>query len=142
MMNIRFFNETDRSTLREIYFESRIHAFPWIKRYLFQIDDFERDTEDEVIWVATEHDQPVGFISVWKPENFIHNLFVRPDMLGRGIGSALLREALNHIGRPAALKCVAQNTSARKFYLSKGWKVMGDGKSSRGRYLLMHYNGE
>ena len=141
-MDTRLFVESDRFALREIYLESRMHAFDWIGGALFSADDFDRDTEGEIIWVATCDARPVGFISVWEPANFIHNLFVHPNFVGKGAGSALLNECLNHIGRPAVLKCGAQNTKARDFYLSKGWKIVSDGDGPDGEYLLMHFDDE
>jgi len=101
--------------------------------------DFDRDTKGEKIWVVTDSMHPIGFISVWEPENFIHNLFVHPKLFGRGIGTALLKECLQNIGRPAALKCSETNSVAKDFYLSKGWRVVSDGSGPDGKYLLMHY---
>ena len=139
-MDTRLFNESDRKALREIYLQSRMHAFDWMDSYLFKADDFDRDTEGEIIWVATNGTNPVGFISVWEPDNFIHHLFVHPKVKGQGIGSALLNECLNNIGRPAALKCKQQNIKARDFYLSKGWKKVSDGNGPDGKYLLMQFD--
>ncbi len=141
-MDTRLFAESDRCALRELYLATRIHGFGWIDSSLFRADDFDRDTEGELIWVATFSHNSVGFISVWEPENFIHNLFVHPKVAGQGVGSALLNKCLNHIGRPAVLKCVAQNTKARDFYLSKGWKIVSDGDGPDGKYLLMHFDDE
>ena len=134
----RIFNEKDRGALREIYFESRINAFTWLDNSLFNKNDFDSDTDGECIWVATVNGKPVGFISVWEPENFIHNLFVHPSSTGGGIGSALLNVCLKKIGRPARLKCLEKNIDARNFYLSKGWKIVSYGDGPEGKYQLMH----
>lgn len=139
-MDTRPFAESDRFALREIYLQARIHAFDWMDGTLFRADDFDRDTEGEIIWVATNVTDPVGFISVWEPKNFIHNLFVHPKVIGKGVGSALLNECLKHIGRPASLKCGTQNIKARDFYLSKGWHIVSNGKGPDGKYHLMHYD--
>ncbi len=93
-MDTRLFAESDRCALREIYLESRMQAFGWMDSSLFRLDDFDRDTEGEIIWVAHQATNPVGFISAWEPENFIHNLFVHPKVAGQGVGSALLNECL------------------------------------------------
>lgn len=104
-----------------------------------KFNDFDHDTDGECIWVATEKKQPVGFISAWEPENFIHNLFVYPSNTGKGIGSALLHVCLNKIGRPASLKCLEKNSIARDFYLSKGWKITSHGEGPDGNYHLMQF---
>ncbi len=140
-MTIRPFVESDRSALRKIYLEARRHTFGWMDCSLIKEDDFDRDTEGEIIWVATdnEEDNPVGFISIWKPDDFVHSLYVHPKEIGQGIGSALLKECLKNIGRPASLKCAEQNTKARDFYLSKGWKTVSNGENPEGKYHLMHF---
>ena len=134
----RFFFEKDRSILQKIYLESRKNAFHWMDDSLFNRNDFDRDTDGECIWVATVDNHPVGFISVWIADNFIHNLFVRPSSIGKGIGSALLSACLKKIGRPASLKCLDKNISARNFYLSKGWKIVSYDDGPDGKYYLMH----
>lgn len=137
----RLFAESDRADLRQIYLRSRLRAFGWIDGPSLRLDDFDKSTEGETVWVALRDAKPVGFVSVWTAENFIHNLFVHPAVLGQGIGSLLLRESLNNIGRPAALKCDLQNTRARDFYLSKEWVIDSQGDGPKGRYLLMRFDG-
>ncbi len=100
-MNIRKFTESDRCTLQEVYLESRKRYFTWLDTSTFLLNDFDRDTEDEIIWVATDTNRPIGFISVWRPDNFIHNLFIAPDFIGRGFGTELLKKCLSRIGKPA-----------------------------------------
>ena len=139
MLNIRPFSKCDLAALREIYLLSRRHAFPWMERSFNEMD-FERDTDGEKIWVAVNEQQPIGFVSVWEPENFIHHLFVHPDFMRRGTGSRLLDECLANIGRPAALKCVSRNVIARDFYLARGWKIVSEHDDPDGKYLLMHYD--
>ena len=133
----RFFTEKDRCALQKIYLESRKNTFDWMDDSLFNANDFDRDTDGECIWVATIENHPIGFISAWEPENFIHNLFVHPSNTGKGVGSALLRACLNKIGRPASLKCLGENIGARNFYLSKGWKIVSYGDGPDGKYQLM-----
>lgn len=133
----RFFTEKDRSALQKIYLESRKNTFHWMDDSLFSLNDFDGDTDGECIWVTTVDNHPVGFISAWESENFIHNLFVHPSTTGGGIGSALLKVCLNRIGRPASLKCLEENISAKNFYLSKGWKIVSYGDGPDGQYQLM-----
>ncbi|MGK0189421.1 MAG: GNAT superfamily N-acetyltransferase [Verrucomicrobiales bacterium] len=136
-MDVRSFIESDRESLQELYIESRKAAFPWQDTAEFLSGDFEKDTEGEVIWVAVEQGIPVGFVSTWVQENFIHNLFVHPNYLRREIGSALLAKALDDIGRPARLKCGVLNCKALAFYHSAGWEAAGEGDGNHGRYVLL-----
>ena len=136
-MNILVFKERNRCDLQKIYLESRKQVFSWQNSTLFTLNDFDRDTEGEAIWVATDNNRPIGFISVWKPDNFIHNLFIHPDFVGRGAGTKLLQVCLKEIGLPATLKCSKPNVKAKEFYLSKGWLVISEGEDIDGKYELM-----
>lgn len=138
-MHTRRFAESDRPALRRVYLETRVQAFDWMDTSSFAEDDFDRDTDGETIWVAADAECLLGFVSVWEPDNFIHNLFVHPGSARQGVGSALLSTCLREIGRPAVLKCLTQNARAKEFYLAKGWRVVADGDSSDGPYLVMHY---
>ncbi len=141
-MDIRKYTESDRNRLREIYFESRKHVFSWLNISLFSQLDFDRDTQGEVIWVAILANCPIGFISLWEPDNFIHHLFIHPDFVGRGAGTALLRVCLSEIGQTITLKCSKSNIKAKEFYLSKGWRVLSEGEGLDGKYELMAIDNE
>ncbi len=141
-MKTRRYLDCDRKAVSGIYLKSRTHAFAWMDSSLFRIDDFDRDTKGEKVWVLTQATHLLGFISVWEAENFIYHLFVDPRFFGQSVGTTLLRECLKHIGRPASLKCSDPNTIARDFYLSKGWRILSKGSGPDGKYLLMHYENE
>ena len=79
---IRFQSRHDEATAR-VYLESRVATFTFMDTTEYCLTDFARDTEDEEIWLAVEQDTVIGFISIWKPENFIHHLFVSPKHLRR-----------------------------------------------------------
>lgn len=137
---IREMKPKDLPALRNIYLETRAVTFQWLNETDLNLDDFDRDTEGERIWVAEFAGQLVGFISAWEPDNFIHHLFVLPTFSGKKIGSALLSTCLENIGRPAQLKCVSANADALRFYRAKGWQTVSRGVSSDGEYQLMQRN--
>ena len=138
----RFFTEKDRGALQNIYLESRKNAFHWMDGFSFNLNDFDRDTDGECIWVATINGQPVGFISVWIADSFVHNLFVHPSSFGKGIGSTLLNVSLKKIGRPASLKCLVKNSSARDYYLVQKWEIISCDDGPDGKYYLMQFDKE
>jgi GNAT superfamily N-acetyltransferase len=140
-MKTREFRESDRPPLRQLYLASRRQAFPWMDSGGMSGGDFDRDTRGELVLVAVEQSVPVGFVSIWEPENFIHNLFVLPRRTGSGIGTALLRDGLARIGRPATLKCQCKNTRAVRFYESRGWRIVSDGEGPDGPFHLMQLEG-
>ena len=123
MIDIRPFEVGDKAALSQIYFKCRLDTFHWVPREEFRIEDFEKDTDGEVILVAIHDSTPIGFASVWKQDNFLHHLYVDPEHQNRGVGKRLLNEALNRIGRPARLKCVVKNSKACQFYEMNNWNI-------------------
>lgn len=134
---VREFQASDLPALRELFLVSRRATFTWEMPDWFRIDDLDRSIEGESILVAVEEETPVGFVSWWPPEDFVHNLFVRPDRVGKGIGTALLNACLKQIGRPARLKCITKNRAATEFYLQHGWVIESEGSGADGDYLAM-----
>jgi len=135
-MNIRAFEEEDRSKLREVYLLGRKHLFSGKSPATFELEDFDQSVGDEELWVAECDDDAVGFISIWAEDNFIHNLFVHPEYMGKGVGSALLEKGLARIGRPATLKCLVKNREAVNFYASRGWRIHAQDAGSQGEYYV------
>lgn len=129
-----------REDLKRIYLQSRLQAFTWLDASRFSLDDFDSATLGETVLVAVANEKPVGFISWWVPDNFIHNVYVDPSFLRQGVGKALLGRCLTDIGRPATLKCLQQNTGALSFYQAQGWCIKNEGPSSDGPYYLMTYD--
>ncbi len=120
--------EQQRNELRELYFISRKKAFFWEDESAFNLADFDHDTKDELVLVATDNKQIVGFISLYVEDNFIHTLFVSPEKQGLGAGTALLQEAKKVLEMPMKLKCLSKNTAALKFYESQGWRKIDEVK--------------
>ncbi len=56
--------------------------------------------------------------------SWIEQLYLRPEYLRMGIGSALLRDALAGLRRPVQLHSFQQNERARLFYRRHGFKAV------------------
>ncbi|ELB2122198.1 TPA: GNAT family N-acetyltransferase [Vibrio parahaemolyticus] len=132
---IRFQSHHYEATAR-IYFESRVATFSFMDTSGYSLADFAKDTGGEEIWVAVEQGIIVGFISIWKPENFIHHLFVCPKNLKRGIGFKLLSHA-KELSNSLSLKSLVQNTNATDFYISQGFKIQETVDKGQESYHLM-----
>ncbi|HYH19506.1 MAG TPA: GNAT family N-acetyltransferase [Azospirillum sp.] len=104
-----------------IFLDGRRRAFPWQPAERFGLDDYYDCVEDETVLVAEVDGRVVGFVSIDRPQRVVHNLFIDPDWQNRGIGTALLREALASLNGPAELTCAARNAAARAFYEHNGW---------------------
>ena len=122
--------------LRRLFLDSRRATFHW-QADQFKLSDFDTDTEGEMLLVALFGQEPVGFVSWWPPQNFIHHLFVDPQWLRRGVGRGLLNASLKQIPRPVRLKCQLRNENARAFYMSQGWEVEKQEENANGAYYVM-----
>jgi ribosomal protein S18 acetylase RimI-like enzyme len=134
--------QSNYEELREIFFTVRRNVFHWIEPETLKLSDFDESTKDELILVASIGDKIVGFISIWVPDKFIHNLFILQDFQGKGIGTALVNEAIKRVGLPLTLKCVKSNINAFNYYKSHNWKIEKEGMSNEGLYYLMKYSNQ
>lgn len=138
-MNIRVASELDYPALRRIYLESRRKSFYWADIEEMTLEDFDKHTVGEYIILAEEDAKILGFASLYLPDNFIHNLFVRPDFSGKGVGGQLINASIEKMNKPIRLKCVSENQKAMKFYENNGWKkVVEEGKPEE-KYWVMVY---
>lgn len=134
---LRAYQPSDHDALTAMFYQIRKEEFPWTDHEHLSAADFDRSTEGERIIVAEVQGEPAGFLSVWEPDRFIHNLFVDKKYRHAGIGRQLIRWALSEYGMPLSLKCAAANTAALEFYQSGGWQTDGEGSGEDGHYYLL-----
>lgn len=120
-IDIRSARSGDDARCAEIFLNGRRRAFPWHPEDRFGLDDYYDCVEEDQVLVAEVEGAVVGFVSVDRSERFIHTLFIDPGWCNRGIGTALLREALMLLQGSAQLACAARNAAARAFYEHNGW---------------------
>ncbi|MDQ3865627.1 MAG: GNAT family N-acetyltransferase [Actinomycetota bacterium] len=119
---------------------SRLFPPAWFDALDAAPERFRRDLEGfewaEVL-VAEEDDEILGFATV-RPSadgdadetvGELHMLYVRPAVWGRGVGRALLAEAVAAIARrgfgEATLWTEARNARPRRVYEAAGWRLDG-----------------
>lgn len=144
---------------------ARIHVAGWREGYRGLLPDAHLDAldvEEEVVgWtraltggvdalVAHDGDDVLGFATLGPTRDDdlpdatgeVYALYVRPGTWRRGVGSALLDAALDHLrtrGRDAAgLWTLATNVRARTFYEAHGWHVDGAEKVEERPGLVLH----
>lgn len=139
-MLIREASTVDYPQLRQIYLDSRRQSFHWANPEEMTLDDFDQDTVEEHILLAEDDSQILGFASLYLPDRFIHNLFVRPDATGKGVGHLLLQHAVAKLGTPTTLKCVSENDKAMSFYKKRGWKAVVEEGEMGAKYWVLVYN--
>lgn len=127
----------DLPALRRILKESRQAAFTWLDPMTFQLEDYDRAPDGEVVLVAEVEGVVAAFIAWWPQDNLVHSLYVDPGHTRRGIGKQLLAECLQRIDRPARLKCQVQNDVALAFYRAQGWTIFERGVAQDGEFFLM-----
>jgi [ribosomal protein S18]-alanine N-acetyltransferase len=94
--------------------------------------DYARVVQGDMTgWVAEEKSEVAGFIVARRVASDLEilNFAVRPDCRKRGIGTALLREALawgeTFHGEKAFLEVRSSNLAALRFYEHSGFEVTG-----------------
>ncbi len=142
MLSIIESRNIDLQSLREIFLEERKRTFTWTDIFEFELEDFDKQTQGEYILTALLDDIPVGFISIWMPNNFIHHLYVDHNYQGKNIGTELLKAAISKTNFPLTLKCLENNTKAIDFYIKKGFTAKQKGYSNNGTYILFELTQE
>jgi GNAT superfamily N-acetyltransferase len=99
------------------------------------------ETEGEMLFVAEDGEGIAGFVSLYKPQSFVHHLFVDPRCHGRGIGGALLDHAVALAGGTATLKCQLRNEAALGFYRHRGWIEVTAGTGEFGDWVTLRSPG-
>lgn len=120
-IGIRAAGDGDGRRCAEIFLQGRRKAFSWQPADRFGLEDYYDCVRDEDVVVAEVDGTVVGFVSIDPSEGYIDALFIDDAWCNRGIGSALLREALHRLKGSAQLACAARNAAARAFYEHKGW---------------------
>lgn len=88
-------------------------------------DRVRRAIEQHEVWLSEQGDSPNGWVEVHQDR--IEGLYVSPDSSGRGVGSALMSHAEDHIrctGHTTASLDASPNAAA--FYLRRGYQLQGE----------------
>lgn len=135
-MEIIKIRKSDYPSLRSLFLKERQTTFSWIDPSGFHLKDFDTAIKDEEVLVAIIDTIVVGFISIWMPDKFIHHLYVNQKHHDKGIGTQLLKAAIDKANFPLILKCLENNTKAVAFYKRKGFIEKERGPSEHGDYIL------
>lgn len=136
---IQSYSCQEKEKLSKIYYKILHDEFPWVNQNELSMENFEKSTEGEAIYVAFVGDEVVGFASVWEQDSFIHNLFVSKQYRRLGVGKKLLEKVISIYPKPMTLKCVKENHNAVSFYMNNGWKIERQEMGSEGAYYLMSF---
>jgi ribosomal protein S18 acetylase RimI-like enzyme len=84
---------------------------------------------DQDVLVAETNGEIGGFLAM--QADMVEHLYVRPDLLRRGIGSALLQRAKERLPSGFGLWVFQQNVPARRFYERHGLRLVRETDGSR-----------
>ena len=136
MLQIVEKNKNHAPDLQRIFLEVRQKTFYWLDTQDYKLTDFEHETQGEFILVAVLDDKVVGFISLWRADNFIHHFYIDEMYQRHKIGTKLLEEAIRIMNKPITLKCLEKNVEAVKFYEKNDFIATDKGISNHGKYIL------
>ena len=127
-MNLRPYRAEDLAAVVALWYRAWHRAFPdarhpqpekqWRTRFRNEI------APHQMVWVAVDGadgDRIVGFISMVVADGYIDQLFVDPDVQGRGVGAALTAKAKELAPRGLSLHTLQRNAPARAFYEKHGF---------------------
>lgn len=109
-----------------IYQRTLRDTFTWIPAWRHNAQDFLRQVADEEIYVAVAGARIVGVAAFYRPDNFLHSLYVA-ERRG-GVGKAMLDHIVDVATGPVSLKCQAVNLKAQAFYVREGFVITEQGR--------------
>ena len=116
----------------------RIHrsVFVWDPGVAYGLPAFKRRIDGEVVTIAWVDCRIAGFVSVYRPDNFVHTLYVDLPWHGCGIGRRLLGAGLTGLNGAARLKCSIANLPAQRFYQRLGRREVARSGTGPANWIL------
>jgi GNAT superfamily N-acetyltransferase len=125
-VEIRRASPEELGACADLYVRVLCDTFTWTPPDRHKRDDFLRAAKDEEIYVAVEDDRIVGLAGFFRPQNFLHSLYV--ESRRRGIGKTLLDHVARMADGPLSLKVQAPNLKAQAFYRREGFLCTEHGR--------------
>jgi GNAT superfamily N-acetyltransferase len=94
-------------------------TFTWVPPERHSEEDFFQAAQEEEVYVAVQDGLILGLASFYRPQNFLHSLYV--EARGHGVGKALLDHVSAVAHGPVSLKVQEPNLKARAFYAREGF---------------------
>jgi ribosomal protein S18 acetylase RimI-like enzyme len=125
-MEIRRARSDELGACADLYARVLRETFTWLPPERHRREDFLRFAREEEVYVAVQTGQVLGVASFFRPQNFLHSLYV--DARERGVGKALLDHIALHADGPLSLKVQALNLRAQAFYRREGFVCTEHGR--------------
>ena len=125
-MEVRRARSDELGACADLYVRVLSDTFTWLPTERHSREDFLRAAREEEIYVAVEAGRILGLAGFFRPQNFLHSLYV--DARGRGVGKALLDHVFSVGDGPLSLKVQAPNRRAQAFYRREGFLCVEHGR--------------
>lgn len=132
---IRCARSDELAACARLYVRVLTDTFTWLPPDRHQEADFLKAAAEEEVFVAVEGTRIVGLAALYRPQSFLHSLYVTDR--GRGVGKALLDHVVAVAGGRLSLKCQAANLRAQAFYLREGFRCVESGKDGDVAWLRL-----
>jgi GNAT superfamily N-acetyltransferase len=112
----------------DLYVKVLRETFTWQAPDRHRHEDFFRAAREEEVYVAVQDGEILGLAALYRPQGFLHSLYV--DVRGLGIGAMLLDHVAATVDGPLSLKVQEPNTRARAFYAREGFVCIEHGRDA------------
>jgi ribosomal protein S18 acetylase RimI-like enzyme len=132
-VDIRPLREDEVDAVVRLWHVTKRDAYPYLpleqSRTLDEDVRFFRDVilPRSSVWVADDGGALLGFMAL--EGSYIDRLYIHPDQQRRGVGTALMRKAMDLSPGGLQLHTHQQNTQARAFYEQHGFRAVKFGIS-------------
>jgi GNAT superfamily N-acetyltransferase len=130
MLDIRRMRPDELDACAALYDRVVRATFTWFDDLGDQAAKFRREVEDEEVYVGLINGRLVGLAGFYRPDSFLHSLYVDHDVHGQGVGSALMAHVEAVSNGPLSLKVQTRNLHARQFYERRGLRAVEEGRDS------------
>ncbi|MET7637128.1 GNAT family N-acetyltransferase [Streptomyces sp. NPDC005438] len=134
---VRPASSADAAQLAHVHRISRAVTMPYLPPQVRDHQEVTRWFEEVVlptsrVWVAVRGDQVLGYAAL--KGDVLEQLYLRPEVRRRGIGTLLLDEVRRHSPGGLSLRVFQWNTDARAFYAHHGFRLLAtsDGHGPEG----------
>ena len=134
-MDIRPARPDEMDACADLYVRVLKDTFTWLDPTRHRRADFLRAAKDEAVLVAVEEGRIVGVAAIYRPQDFLHSLYV--EGRGRGVGKALLDQVIAEARGPVSLKVQAPNLRAQTFYAREGFHETERGRDGDVDWIRM-----
>jgi len=125
-MEIRRARSDELGACADLYVRVLSETFTWLPPDRHSREDFLRAAKEEEVYVAVEKGRVLGLAAFFRPQNFLHSLYV--EARGGGVGKALLDHVAAQTDGPLSLKVQAPNLRAQAFYRREGFLCTEHGR--------------